>query len=243
MERGQFTFYASFAAAISKIKSKSARCDCYDAIVNYAICGIEPDTDSLSESAAIAFDLIRPILDKGAKRAASGAAGGIKQKESKSEAKPKQTAREKEREKEGEREIEIEGEFPKRAPAREDVAPDSSNPPSDPLVDPNLGKVMTFYMDKINATPSSIVVDSVVEFLKDLDPDVVIHAMQIALDERKTSWSYINAILNRYVHDGLSTMEAVLRSEQTHKEQKQSASQTKPKSFSQMWREMQNDEV
>ena len=74
----------------------------------YAIHGIEPNTDSLSESAAIAFDLIRPILDKGAKRAASGAAGGSKQTESKPEAKPKQTAREKEREKEGEREIEIE---------------------------------------------------------------------------------------------------------------------------------------
>ena len=119
MERGQFTFYASFASAISRIKSKAARCDAYDAIVNYAIYGSEPE--ALPESAAIAFDLIRPILDKGAKRAESGRVGGskqssniteanVKQTESKTEANAKQTAREKEREKEGEEEREKEKE-------------------------------------------------------------------------------------------------------------------------------------
>ena len=86
MERNQFTFYASFAAAISRIKSKAARCDAYDAIVNYAIHGIAPDMDSLPDSAAIAFDLIRPVLEKGAKKAASGAVGGSKQTGSKPEA-------------------------------------------------------------------------------------------------------------------------------------------------------------
>lgn len=114
MERGQFTFYASFATAIARIKSKAARCDAYDAIVNYAISGTEPDVDSLPDAAAIAFDLIRPVLDKGAKRAASGAAGGSKQTESKPEANRKQTAREKEGEveveEEGEREKEVENE-------------------------------------------------------------------------------------------------------------------------------------
>lgn len=107
MERGQFTFYASFATAIARIKSKAARCDAYDAIVKYAIYGTEPDVDLLPDAAAIAFDLIRPVLDKGAKRAVSGAAGGSKQSASKTEAKQKQTQREKEGEKEGEREIDI----------------------------------------------------------------------------------------------------------------------------------------
>lgn len=110
MERGQFTFYASFATAIGRIKSKAARCDAYDAIVNYAIHGTEPDVDSLPGAAAIAFDLIRPVLAKGAKRAESGKTGGSKQTASKTQANAKQTAREKEREKEGEREIEIEKE-------------------------------------------------------------------------------------------------------------------------------------
>lgn len=107
MERGQFTFYASFATAIARIKSKAARCDAYDAIVNYAIHGMEPDMDSLADSAAIAFDLIRPVLDKSAKKAESGKQGGSKQTASKTEENAKQTAREKE----GEKEVEVEGEI------------------------------------------------------------------------------------------------------------------------------------
>lgn len=91
MDRGQFTFYASFATAIARIKSKAARCDAYDAIVNYAIRGVEPDMDVLPDSAAIAFDLIRPVLDKSAKRAESGKAGGGKQTASKTGANAKQT--------------------------------------------------------------------------------------------------------------------------------------------------------
>ena len=91
MERGQFTFYASYASAVARIKSKAARCDAYDAIVNYAIHGIEPALDSLPDAAAIAFDLIRPVLDKSAKKAESGKQGGSKQTESKPEANGKQT--------------------------------------------------------------------------------------------------------------------------------------------------------
>lgn len=233
MDRKQFTFYESFAVAISRIKSKAARCEAYDAIVNYAIHGAEPDLNLLPESAAIAFDLIRPVLDKSAKRAESGKAGGAKQTASKTEANAKQTAREKEGEKEIEGEIEIEGEFPARAHAREDAA-DSG------LLDPALGKVMDFYLDRINPMPSHIVMDSVKNFLATLDADVVIHAMQIALDERKTAWSYINAILSRYARDGLTTMETVLQSEQAHRSGKQQATATK--SFSQMWREAQDEE-
>ncbi|MBO7670355.1 MAG: hypothetical protein J6S60_07165 [Oscillospiraceae bacterium] len=123
MGRKQFTFYESFAVAVSRIKSKTARCEAYDAIVNYAIHGIEPDMNLLPESAAIAFDLIRPVLDKSAKRAVSGAAGGSKQTPSKTEANAKQTAREKEGEKEREGEIEIENECYTRTPARRFAPP------------------------------------------------------------------------------------------------------------------------
>ena len=123
MERGQFTFYASFATAIARIKSKAARCDAYDAIVNYAIHGIEPDIDSLPDSAAIAFELIRPTLDTSARKAASGKAGGSKQNGSKTEANRKQSGREKEGEKEKEGEIEIENECYTRTPARRFAPP------------------------------------------------------------------------------------------------------------------------
>ncbi len=117
LEREQFTFYASYARAIAKIKKASDRCAAYDAIANYALYEILPDIDKLPDSAAIAFELIKPTLDTGRRKAASGKTGGEakgnrRQEESKPEANEKQTAREKEGEveKEGEKEVEIENE-------------------------------------------------------------------------------------------------------------------------------------
>ena len=121
MEREQFTFYQSFAKAISRIKSKAARCDAYDVIVNYALYGIEPDLDKVSDSAAMAFDLIKPNLDASRRKAENGKAGGQrKQTESKPQANGKQTASKKENEKEGKKEKEKEKEN-ECYPTREEV--------------------------------------------------------------------------------------------------------------------------
>lgn len=105
---------------------------------------------------------------------------------------------------------------------------DSNNP---------LGKVMSYYMDHINPLPSELTITLLQEYTESLGSDVTIHAMQIALDERKTSWSYINAILRRYQSDGLTTMEAVLQSEQAHRAGKNSggAKETKKKQGTTFW--------
>ena len=109
MNRTQFTFYESFARAISRIKKKADRADAYDAIVSYALYGEAPDLDKLPDSAAIAFDLIKPTLDASKRNAESGKRGGKKkQTASKQEANPEQIAREKENEIEKDNEIEKE---------------------------------------------------------------------------------------------------------------------------------------
>ena len=94
---------------------------------------------------------------------------------------------------------------------------------SDDEADSNLETVLNFYMDKFNPTPSSQIVVALQDYVESIDADVIIHAMQIALDERKFAWSYINAILKRYNASGLSTMEKVLQSEQEYQSGKQSA--------------------
>ena len=119
MEREQFTFYASFASAIGRIRKASDRCAAYDAVCAYALSGQLPDLDALPESVAIVFDLIRPVLDTAKRKAENGKRGGSKakakdkQSESKSEANQKQTASdiEGEKEKEKEKEVEIEVEI------------------------------------------------------------------------------------------------------------------------------------
>lgn len=86
-ERTQFTFYDSFARSIFRIKKKADRADAYDAIVSYALYGKEPDLDSLSDAAAIAFEVIRPNLDASRRKSESGKLGGRPKKQT--ESKPK----------------------------------------------------------------------------------------------------------------------------------------------------------
>lgn len=76
INRTQFTFYSSFARAISHIRKKADRADAYDAIVNYALYGIDPDLKSLPDSVAIAFDLAKPNLDSSRKKAEGGKKSG-----------------------------------------------------------------------------------------------------------------------------------------------------------------------
>ena len=116
--RSQFTFYESFFKAISRIKKKQDRADAYDMICAYALYQEEPDLDSAPDSVAIAFDLLRPVLDKAKAKAEIGKAGGkqtgskpeanAKQTGSKPEANGKQTVSKKEGEKEKEKEKEVE---------------------------------------------------------------------------------------------------------------------------------------
>ena len=110
MERGQFTFFRSYWEALQTLPKKE-RLAAYEAICDYALNGTEQE---MTGSAATAFILIKPTLESGRKKAASGKHGGEngkgikKQTESKPKAKAKQPKREKEREEEKEREIENE---------------------------------------------------------------------------------------------------------------------------------------
>ena len=88
-----------------------------------------------------------------------------------------------------------------------------------PLGDPELGKVLSFYQDHFGfASPMAIA--GLTDFTKMLGADVVVHAMDIAASEKKTSWSYIRGILNRYQREGLRTMADVRLSEQRFEESK-----------------------
>lgn len=91
-ERTQFTFYASFFDAVSRIKKKADRADAYDAICAYALREEDPDFSKMSDAAQIAFLLIKPNLDSSRRKAKSGKNGGsAKQIASKAEANSKQS--------------------------------------------------------------------------------------------------------------------------------------------------------
>lgn len=144
MERTQFTFYRSFASALKRIRKDADRAKAYDAICDYALDGKEPDLSGLPDAAAIAFDLIRPVLDTSKRKSENGKRGAnakrekedskpkakqkqasskSKQNDSKPEASAKrgETSSEKEKEKEKEKELENECYLPLTPSLREIV--------------------------------------------------------------------------------------------------------------------------
>lgn len=82
--RDSFIFYRSFAEALEKLNQKS-RLRCYDAIVAYALNGIEQDLDGI-ESAI--FMLIKPQIDANNKRFDNGKKGGRPTNQTETKRKP-----------------------------------------------------------------------------------------------------------------------------------------------------------
>lgn len=109
--------YESIYKSLQRIRNKKDRADAYDAICAYALYNTEPNLETASDAVAIAFELIRPVLDSARKKAESGKQGGSKSKQdgSKPKAKSKQTQREKENEEENEIENEKEKEVEKES--------------------------------------------------------------------------------------------------------------------------------
>ena len=108
--------YESIYKSLQRIRNKKDRADAYDAICAYALYNQEPNLETASDAVAIAFELIRPVLDSARKKAESGKQGGSKPK-----AKDKQTPREKE----NENEEEVEGEKEKENENEEEIEKES----------------------------------------------------------------------------------------------------------------------
>ena len=109
--RTQFTFYESFYKAISRIKKKADRADAYDIICSYALFQEEPDLDSVSDAVAIAFELLRPVLDKAREKAENGKNGGSKPKANRKQTESKPEANENLEEAASKKEVEVEKEI------------------------------------------------------------------------------------------------------------------------------------
>ena len=162
MQRTQFTFYESFFKAVSRIKKKQDRADAYDMICAYALYQKEPNLDTASDAVAIAFELLRPVLDKAKERAESGKKGGSKQEanDKQTESSPEAPAKlvetpskkegEKEGEKEEEKEIEVEKEIDNIPPTEVCGELPSSPPPAEP--DPSPLSIVVVRLPLVDGT-------------------------------------------------------------------------------------------
>ena len=198
MEREQFTFYRSFWEAMKALPKKD-QFPFVMAVCSYALDG---ESKPLTGAPYASFLLVKPVLDKASKRASNGKQGGSKPKanrkqtESKTEANEKQTESqkegEKEREKEKEKEVEVE------------VEGDTPHIPPPP---PDCASVQNAYLDRINPCASQASLNALCEYARKMGPEVCLRAMDIALDEKKATWSYIRAILQDKYDRGVRCLE------------------------------------
>lgn len=87
-----------------------------------------------------------------------------------------------------------------------------------------LSAVLSHYQDCITPTPPSTVSQLLIAYTDELGPDVVIHAIDEAVNQRKLTWSYIQAILQRYSREGLNTL-AKVEADERAKSQRKSGKQ------------------
>lgn len=103
------------------------------------------------------------------------------------------------------------------AHTRENESEEAEEAPND------LARVMRFFLNRINPAPSPTCLDLLKQYTESLTGDVVLHAIEIAIDERKMTWSYIQAILAQYERDGVKNMDDVKNREQERQRQKETA--------------------
>lgn len=86
---------------------------------------------------------------------------------------------------------------------------------------PRQSEAVAYYCQHINPTPSGYSLQALERFESILGAEVTIHAIQIAQDERKQSWNYIKAILERYEREGVRSLADIQASEQQHQARQQ----------------------
>ena len=231
-ERKQFTFYGSYLEAIMHIKDEKTRCEAFEAVCKYGIKGEVPDFDSISDMAAIIFDLVRPTLDAGARKSASGRAGGRAKQNEKpksnfddkeaSESKPEANGS---KSKANESKVEAESAAEKANGSKNDFSaseiekeveveiekeslrissPDGDDTRSPVSVTPSAA--VAYYANRVNPMASSICLSELETFEREMGADVCKRAIDTALDERKTTWSYIRGILRAKQAQGVKCL-------------------------------------
>jgi DnaD/phage-associated family protein len=97
--------------------------------------------------------------------------------------------------------------------ARENEGPEAEK------IDPKkeaLSQTMTYFMDNINHSPSSVCTQQIIEYTDIFGADMIIEAMRIAQDDNKRQWSYVHGILRQWEANGIHTIADVERERAEH---------------------------
>ena len=199
MARDSFIFYRSFYEAIKEVPAE-AQLQIYKAISIYAL---EQEEIELSGIAKAIFSLVKPQLDANYKKYENG-----KQTKSRSKAKNKQT----------------ESKIGTNVNDNENVNVNvnvNDNAVGESCVD-GLQDVIDFYSNNIGLmTPYGLkILESYLD--EGIPAELIIYAMQKAVESNKRTIQYIKGILNSWSKKGIKTLIQAKEEEQEFKQEKQS---------------------
>ena len=222
MGRSQFTFYRSYYDALKDLKA-SDRSKIYDAVLEYVF---DEKAPSLSGTVAAIFQLIKPTLDAGAKKA-ENRLNKTKSNEEQTENKKNQSRKEKEKEREVEREIEVESE--REIENEYYIISSSTTPPNPPEYDPELSETVSAFQDAFGEYLSRSAMQEIVHtWFPHFGKTVLLYALDVAKDNGKLSWAYIRAVLMRWKQDGLTTVAEIQAEAEAREKTKNGAGGKEP---------------
>ena len=211
MARDSFIFYRSFYEAIKEIPEEN-QLQVYRAITNYALNQEEIELDGISKAI---FSLVKPQLDANFKKYENG-----KQKKSKKEANDKQ------KESKSETNVNVNENVNVNVNENENVN-DNVEEVKEELLDSRVGEVIEFYNNNIApATPYVFQVFD--DYLKKFDKDLIIFAIQKAIDSNAKNIKYIKGILNNWSKKGIKSLLEAKQEEMEFKNSKQEKDKGNP---------------
>ncbi|MBR6688771.1 MAG: DnaD domain protein [Clostridia bacterium] len=200
MARDSFIFYRSFYDALNELP-KENQADTYRAIARYALDQEETELTGISKAI---FSLVKPQLDANYKKYENG-----KQKKSKTEANDKQKVS-----KTGTNvndNVNVNGNVNVNVNANDNVG--------DSCVD-GLQKIIDFYQNNIGLiTPYAV--DVFADYAKEMPYDVIIYAMQRAVEANIRTIKYIKGTLNNWQNAGVKTLIQAKEESENYRKSKQ----------------------
>lgn len=73
-------------------------------------------------------------------------------------------------------------------------------------IDKNSSSVMQFYLNNINSTPVIKEIEILESYEKDLPQDLIVYAMEKAVEKKQRNLGYIKGILNSWISKGITTL-------------------------------------
>ena len=187
MARDSYIFYRSYYEAMSGLKDKD-KLQLFNAISELSLNENEVKLSGICKNI---FTAIKPQIIANSERYENGKKGGRPQKKTIGFEKEKTIGFENEKPNNNENENVNEND-------------NDNNNASDSCVD-GLHKVIDFYNNNIGAlTPFGL--ETLTDYLKEFDEDIVIYAMQISVEANKRTIQYIKAILNNWQKAGVKTI-------------------------------------